>query len=100
MKLASYPYIAVVLGVLLAAVTGYGSGSGTGDAPAIPLLTLLVVAEFGFFVTAIGAWLGIRFARAMNWNRTYLALTAVCTVLAIGFAYTGLQLWPGMTVTQ
>ena len=31
-----------------------------GGEPRLPLLTLLVVSEFGFFVTAIGAFTGSR----------------------------------------
>jgi hypothetical protein len=56
---------------------------------------LLVVNEFGFFVTAIGAGIGINKLLASGRQATLLLVTIACGLLAAGFLYLGIQLWPG-----
>jgi hypothetical protein len=55
----SFPWLALGLG-LLVAVGLLSSGALSPDGNySLPLLTMLIVNEFGFFVTAIGAGVGI-----------------------------------------
>ena len=61
----------------------------------LPLLTLLMVAEFGFFLNAIGAGLAIRQLIQQGLNPGVILSASGCVALAAGFAWLGLQLWPG-----
>lgn len=91
-----FPALAFGMGLLVAAGLLL-SGVLAPDADhALPLLTLLIVDEFGFFVTAIGAGVGINalLKRGMQWP--LLLLVVGCALLAAGFLYLGIRLWPGM----
>ncbi len=60
----------------------------------LPLLTRLIIHEFGFFLCLIAAGLAWRALRAKTTGPTmWLALSA-CLLLAVGFLYSGIQLWP------
>jgi uncharacterized membrane protein len=60
----------------------------------VPLLTLLVVAEFAFFAMAIGVYLGVMHMKAVGIQYGYLAVTLLCVILAITFMFLGIRLWP------
>jgi len=90
-----FPWLALGLG-LLAAIGLTGSGVlGPAEAYRLPLLTLLIVTEFGFFVTAIGAGIGINRLLASGLQRGLLLSVLGCALLAAGFLYLGIRLWPG-----
>jgi len=92
-----FPGLALGIGILVAAGL-LQSGVLAPDADyALPLLTLLIVNEFGFFVTAIGAGIGINAMLNRGVRPPVLLLTLGCAVLAAGFLYLGIRLWPGMT---
>ena len=95
MKKQAFPWIALSLG-LLVMVTLLGAGAlRPADEHALPLLTMLIVDEFGFFVTAIGAGVGIN-ALLTSGRRPGLLLASIaCGLLAAAFLYLGIQLWPG-----
>ena len=79
----SFPWLALGLGLLVAvglAVSGAFSPEGTYK---LPLLTMLIVNEFGFFVTAIGAGLGIN-ALLKKGANTLLAGVSHCRWFAGG----------------
>jgi len=92
MKKELYPSVALFLGsVLLVAVTLGGKTNPQGLST-LPLLTLLLMSEFGFFVTAIGAYAG---ARQCLQKITFRSLVSALSnlVLAVLFARLGLGLW-------
>ena len=91
----SFPWLALVLGLLLALLLGRFSPLNPETGPTLPLLTALLISEFGFIVTAIAAFLGAKdIARRQARARTILV--AVGNALwAIGFLVMGLKLWPG-----
>lgn len=95
MKTNAFPWIALSLGLLVMTVL-LGSGAlRPAEEYALPLLTMLIVNEFGFFLSAIGAAVGVK-SLVKGGFRTSLVVTVVgCTVLAAGFAWLGLLLWPG-----
>jgi len=91
-----FPGLALGIGILVAAgLLQSGVLAPDGDY-ALPLLTLLIVNEFGFFVTAIGAGVGINTLLKRGVRPAMLLLTLGCAVLAAGFLYLGIRLWPGM----
>jgi len=95
MQNLSYPWLALGLGLLV----GFGllqSGALPADGNyALPMLTMLIINEFGFFVTAIGAGVGINKLLATGIRTPLLLVTLADGVLAAGFLYLGIKLWPG-----
>ena len=92
----TFPWLAMGMGLLLA--TGLvASGALSPDANYdLPLLTMMIVNEFGFFVTAIGAGIGINTLLKGGGQPSLLMVTVVCAVMAAGFLYLAIKLWPGM----
>jgi len=95
MQNLSYPWLALGLGLLVA----FGllqSGALRADGNyALPMLTMLIINEFGFFVTAIGAGVGINKLLAGGVRTPLLLVTLGAGVQAAGFLYLGIKLWPG-----
>lgn len=94
MKL-SFPWLALGLGLTIAVILVVSGAVDPASKPALPLLTLLIMTEFGFFVTAIGAGLALRSGFAQGFGFAMLAVIAGCALLAAGFLWLGLSLWPG-----
>ena len=93
----SFPWLALGLGLVIAAVLGLGGAVDPAAGPVLPLLLLLLLNEFGFVLTAIGAGLALRDASRTGFSPTLLMLIAGCAVLAAGFLWLGLRLWPGLS---
>lgn len=95
MKKQAFPWIALGLGLLIA-VTLLGSGAlRPADEYVLPLLTLLIVNEFGFLLTAIGAYIGIQTLWKQGIRISLLVTTLGCGALVAAFTYLGVRLWPG-----
>jgi hypothetical protein len=90
-----FPWVALGVGLVLALVL-LQTGAMPGDAErGLPLLTQLIIAEFGFFLTAIGAGMAARSIMSRGFVAATAAALAGCALLAAGFLWLGLQLWPG-----
>ncbi len=90
-----FPALAAGVGLVLAALLLGGGALGQTAAHKLPLLTLLLISEFGFFVCAAGLGFGISL-----WNKTEkklpLLLLAVGSLLLMAlFVFCGLNLWSG-----
>ncbi len=94
MKL-SFPWLALGLGLTLAVILMMSAAASPASQPALPLLTQLVMAEFGFFVTAIGAGQAIQMGLAQGYSFALLTVIAGCSLLSVGFLWLGISLWPG-----
>ena len=90
-----FPWVALALGIIIAIILRQAGVLDTGGEYALPLLTLLFAAEFGFFVTAIGTVLGVRTLVSQGFNPYMFAVTLGCGMLSLGFLYLGFTLWPG-----
>jgi len=94
MTKASFPWIALVLCLpifLLLSGTVAGGPDGT---PLLPLLTRLILSEFGGIVTLIGAISGVRAMLEQGLTVRIFAATLACSVLAGWFLWQGVGLWP------
>jgi hypothetical protein len=91
----SFPWLALGLGLVIAMVLISAGAVGPAAGRSLPLLTLLMAAEFGFFLNAIGAGLAIRQLIQQGLNPGVILSASGCVALAAGFAWLGLQLWPG-----
>ena len=94
MKL-SFPWLALGLGLTIAVIMMVSGAVDPATKPALPLLTLLIMSEFAFFVTAIGAVQAVRAGLAQGFGPGSLMVTAGCVLLAGGFLWLGISLWPG-----
>jgi len=89
-----FAWIALGVGLVLALVlAGSGALPGAGERT-LPLLTQLIIAEFGFFVTAIGAVTAVRTLLSQGFSVAPASAVSGCVVMAAGFLWLGLQLWP------
>ncbi len=93
---APFPWIALGVGLLLLLLLlGTGALPSLREGRDLPLLTQLIMAEFGFFLTAIGAYRSVVQARAAGWRPALVLVLAGCVLLAVAFLWLGVQLWPG-----
>ena len=91
-----FPWLALGMG-LLVAIGLLASNVLSPEADYdLPLLTMMIVNEFGFFVTAIGAGIGINALLKDGSQPRLLMVTVGCAVMAAGFLYLAIKLWPGM----
>lgn len=89
-----FPWLALGVGLLLSLLVLSG-----GDKPLLPLLTRLIITEFGFFLNLIGAGMGLRDLRREGLRYGLLVATIGCALIAVGLALLGMNLWAGMTPT-
>ncbi|MET0067570.1 MAG: hypothetical protein ABW076_14580 [Candidatus Thiodiazotropha sp.] len=90
---ANFPWISAGLGLTLAMVL---ISSGIFKDPAergLPLLTSLFISEFGFLVTAAGAFVSGKSVLETERRGSQILLMAVCGALALAFFILGLNLW-------
>jgi hypothetical protein len=93
----TFPWLAMGLGLLVAVglvASGVLSPEANYD---LPLLTMMIVNEFGFFVTAIGAGTGINILLKNGMQPNLLMVTIACGLMAAGFLFLAIRLWPGMS---
>lgn len=95
MKKMPFPWLALGLGLVIALGLQQTGALSARDEYALPLLTLLIVCEFCFFVTAIGAVIGIRTQVRQGIDPAGFSVALGCAVLAVVFLYLGFRLWPG-----
>ncbi len=96
----SFPWLALAIGLLLALVLIRFSPLNPDATRTLPLLTALLMSEFGFVVTTIATVLGIREAMAKGPALKTILLVAGNLLLALGFLTLGLNLWPGSGIVS
>ena len=91
-----FPWIALGVGLVLTLVMIKTGALQGGSEPGLPLLTWLIMAEFGFFLTAIGAGMATRNMLVQGFSAGLAAAAAGGVLLAGCFLWLGLKLWPGV----
>jgi len=93
-----YPFYWLALGIgLIVIFLLLQSGVlGPADELRLPLLTLLIVNEFGFFVCAIGLLFAVREMKASEPSLAKWLTLLGNGVLSLSFVLIGLRLWPGL----
>jgi hypothetical protein len=87
----SYPWLALGLGLLLALLL---MRFGPAEDGGMPLLTALLVSEFGFLLTAIAAGISLRDLLRQGIQAVCVLLLAGNALLAVNFLRMGLVFWP------
>ncbi len=98
MKTLNFPYLSLAMGLFLLIVVDRGSQLGSNDEPALPLLTLLITNECAFFLTIVGAFIGIKYLKSIDFKFSekplYTMTTVLNILLTIQFTLLGIRLWP------
>lgn len=90
-----YPALALGLGLLFGLILFRFGALNPEAEHSLPLLTLLLVAEFGFLVTCVAAGIGVRDLIRRGARLATIVLLCGNLLLAAGFLRVGLALWPG-----
>ncbi len=93
MKKFPFPWVATGIGLTVAMALLRIGALNPNVEPALPLLTMLFMAEFGFLVSLAGAVSGARTWFAQRDNFILLGLVLACVVLAGGLFWAGLSIW-------
>lgn len=95
MKTEKLPFLAFAIGVTFMLVTLLGQQINPATETTImPILTLLLMNEFGLLITAAGSYIGFKHYRQGGQSKLYLATTLFCGFLAIKFLLFITQNWP------
>jgi hypothetical protein len=98
MKTYNFPFIALALGLLLSLLITKGSQPDSSGETLLPLLTLLIINECAFILTAAGIFIGVKHITSNNFsisNKAFYTITVVlCGLLCIQFLLLGFKLWP------
>lgn len=95
MKTVNFPYLASGTGLVLLLLLVEGSKPDTEGGTVLPLLTLLIVNEFAFFISAAGGIIGIRHIISNRFSLVYSIITSMCLLLTAVFIWHGIKIWPG-----
>lgn len=91
MNKATFPVIALFIGIFIRVVLV--TAISAESEPLIPLLTLLLMAEFGVILTAIGFFIGSKLILTTGFNLKIGLPTLGCIVIAIMLGIEGVDLW-------
>lgn len=89
----SFPWLALGVGLFIALLLLMSAQAAPGEAP-LPLLTRLILAEFGFIVNVVGSWFGLRALKARGMQAGILLATVGCVLIAVVLGVLGMALWP------
>lgn len=90
----NFPYIALTLGIICMLIIIVGGEVNENQSTKLPLLTLLVICEFAFFVCAIGAYMCVREVMSVGYAGLHTLVGVVCALLAGRFLVLGINFWP------
>lgn len=97
MKRQQFPAIALTLAVPLLGALWIGGSSPAGEAesgPLLPLLTLLMISEFGLILCLVAVVLGFQHGRHQGWTGRHLLMTVGCALAALAFLLQLIRWWP------
>lgn len=95
MTKANFPFIALALGLFLMGIL-YKTGAADPDTELVlPLLTVLIISEFGFIVCAVAVYMGGRTLLKNGFDIVLAVVTLICGMLAVEFLILGIRHWPG-----
>ena len=95
MKKTNFPFIALALGLLLMGILIKTGATDPGTESVLPLLTVLIISEFGFIVMAIAVFIGGRTLVRNGFDLVLAVVVLVCGMLGVEFLMIGLNNWPG-----
>lgn len=91
-----FAWLALGAALLLAIVVARFGVYADPQERTLPLLMLLLMAEFGALLAAAGAVVGFLHLRRSGFTGAALLATVACAVAALALLLMGVQMWPGM----
>jgi small neutral amino acid transporter SnatA (MarC family) len=95
MKKTNFPFIAFGLGLFLMGVLIKTGAAAPGAELVLPLLTVLIISEFGFIVMAIAVFFGAQTLTKNGFEIVLAIVTLLCGMLGVEFMLIGVAHWPG-----
>jgi hypothetical protein len=95
MTKANFPLVALALGLFLMGILVKTGATDPNTANMLPLLTVLIISEFGFIVCAVAVYLGGQTIIQNGFEIVLAVVTLICGMLAVEFMLIGIQHWPG-----
>jgi small neutral amino acid transporter SnatA (MarC family) len=95
MKKTNFPFIAFGLGLFLMGVLIKTGAAAPGAELVLPLLTVLIISEFGFIVMAIAVFFGAQTLAKNGFEIVLAIVTLLCGMLGVEFMLIGVAHWPG-----
>jgi len=92
-KLLKLPFLAFGLGLFFILIIVIGLSTTPQGETVLPMLTVLFLCEFAFFMTAAGAYVGLSNAREVGFKTWNAVISLLCLFLAIGLILLGVDLW-------
>lgn len=90
----TFPPIALALAVPLLLALFFGAQTAPDGGTRLPLLTLLLISEFGSISSAAGTWLALQRLLRGEAGGAYMALAAACAVATGLFVWQLVRFWP------
>lgn len=94
MKKTNFPYLALPLGLLFIVIIVMGSETNPEGITRIPILSMLIMNEFAFFMSAAATYIGIKHIQQAGFQGIYGIVSILCFILTLSFIFLGLKLWP------
>jgi len=94
MKKTNFPYLALPLGLLFIVIIVMGSETNAEGITRIPILSMLIMNEFAFFMSAAATYIGIKHIQQAGFQAIYGIVSILCFILTLSFIFLGLKLWP------
>ena len=95
MRKSNFPFIAFALGLFLMGVLFKTGAADPGAELVLPLLTVLIISEFGFIIMAVAVFLGGQTLAKDGFDIVLAVVTLLCGMLGVEFMLIGLEYWPG-----
>jgi len=92
---SNFPFIALGLALFLMGVLVTTGAASPGAENVLPLLTVLIISEFGFIICAIAVYLGGQTLLKQGFDVVLAVVTLVCGMLGVEFMLIGIAHWPG-----
>ena len=94
MTKSNFPFIAFALGLFLMGILVKTGAANPAADLVLPLLTVLIISEFGFIVMAIAVFLGGQTLVKKGFDIVLAIVTLLCGMLGIEFMVIGIEHWP------
>ena len=95
MAIKNFPYVALFIGIaFMLAVYFGGQIDPVSNNTRLPLLTLLLICEFAFFLMVAASYMTIKHMLSVGVNSKSLIVATVCIFSAVTFLVKGLTFWP------
>ncbi len=90
------PWIALFIGLFFSLVLVWNASENSSSQYQLPLLTLLLMSEFGSLINLIAAGIGVRHLITQGFNKLDLLFLVSNLILAVNLLLQGLKLWQGL----